>query len=112
MDILSRTYYILTFRIGTRLINSRAFWKDSQNELRILASLARDVLSTPASGAGVERLFNSARGICHYRRGSLQPKTIQDLMMMMCTTRFDIESEKLAFIDEYLSTQEIHYRKE
>jgi hypothetical protein len=33
-------------------------------------------------------------------------------MMIICTTRFDIESEKLAFIDEYLSTQEIHARKE
>ena len=88
------------------------FWKDHQNELPILASLARDVLSTPASGAGVERLFNSARDICHFRRGSLKPKTIQDLMMMMCTTRFDIKSEELAFIDEYLSTQEIHARKE
>lgn len=32
--------------------------------------------------------------------------------MMMCTTRFDVKSEELAFIDEYLSTQEIHARKE
>lgn len=30
----------------------------------------------------------------------------------MCTTRFDVKSEELAFIDEYLSTQEIHARKE
>ncbi|KAK9847933.1 hypothetical protein MYU51_017407 [Penicillium brevicompactum] len=92
----------------TRLINPRLFWKDHESELPILASLARDVLSTPASGAGVERLFNSTRDICHFRRESLKPKTIQDLMMMMCTTRFDVESEKWAFIDEYLSTQEIH----
>lgn len=33
-----------------------------------MARLARDVLSIPASGAGVERLFNSARDTCHYRR--------------------------------------------
>ncbi|KAJ5413633.1 hypothetical protein N7509_000260 [Penicillium cosmopolitanum] len=97
---------------STRLINPRLFWKDHENELPILASLARDVLSTPASGAGVERLFNCARDICHFRRGSLKPKPIQDLMMMMCTTRFDVESEKLAFIDEYLSTQEIHEKTE
>lgn len=32
--------------------------------------------------------------------------------MIMCTTRFDIKSEELAFIDKYLSTQEIHARKE
>jgi hypothetical protein len=82
------------------------YWKEHQNEFPILASLARDVLTTPASGSGVERLFNSARDICHYRRGSLKPQTIQDLMLFMCTARFDIESEQLAWIDEYLSTQE------
>lgn len=27
-------------------------------------------------------------------------------MMFMCTARFDVESEQLAWIDEYLSTQE------
>lgn len=112
MNFLPLTSQILTFLIGTRLINPRVFWKDHQHELPILASLARDVLSTPASGASVKRLFNSARDICHFRRGSLKPKTIQDLIMMMCTTRFDVKSEELAFIDEYLSTQEIHARKE
>jgi hypothetical protein len=55
----------------------------------------------------VERLFNSARDICHYRRGSLKSKTIQDLMMFMCTSRFQIESEQLAFVEEYLTAQEI-----
>ncbi|OQD73330.1 hypothetical protein PENANT_c208G01005, partial [Penicillium antarcticum] len=32
--------------------------------------------------------------------------TIQDLMMFMCTAKFDVESEQLALIEEYLSTQE------
>ncbi|KAJ5110730.1 hypothetical protein N7532_001265 [Penicillium argentinense] len=46
----------------------RVFWKDHENEFPILARMARDILSIPASGAGVERLFNCARDICHYRR--------------------------------------------
>ena len=57
--------------------------------------MARDVLSIPATGAGVERLFNSARDICHYRRGSLNPTTIQDIMMFRCISSFDIEDEEL-----------------
>jgi len=60
----------------------------------------------------VERLFNSARDICHYRRGSLKPNTIKDLMMSMCTSRFDIESEQLTFVDEYLTAQEIQAARE
>ncbi|KAJ5171647.1 hypothetical protein N7492_004240 [Penicillium capsulatum] len=35
-------------------------------------NLARDILTTPASGSRVERLFNSTRDIYHYRRGSLR----------------------------------------
>lgn len=64
-----------------------------------LASLARDIFSIPATGAGVERLFNSARDICHYRRGSLSSTTIQDLMMFRCISKFDIEEED--DIEEY-----------
>lgn len=77
-----------------------------------MARLARDVLSIPASGAGVERLFNSARDICHYRRGSLQPQTISDLMMYMCTSRFEIHEEERIMLSEYLSAQEIQAAKE
>lgn len=77
-----------------------------------MARLARDILSIPASGAGVERLFNSARDICHYRRGSLQPQTISDLMMYMCTSRFEIHEEQRVMLSEYLSTQEIQAAKE
>lgn len=77
-----------------------------------MARLAQDVLSIPASGAGVERLFNSARDICHYRRGSLQPQTISDLMMYMCTSRFEIHEEERIMLSEYLSAQEIQAIKE
>ncbi|KAF9882542.1 hypothetical protein FE257_007499, partial [Aspergillus nanangensis] len=62
-------------------ISPLIFWKENQHRYPALAAAARDVLSIPATGAGVERLFNSARDICHYRRGSLNATTIQDLMM-------------------------------
>lgn len=85
----------------------RVFWKEHQHRFPALASLARDVLSIPATGAGVERLFNSARDVCHDRRGSLSPRTIRDLMLFMCTSRFDIKEEQRAMIGEYLSYEEI-----
>ncbi|KAJ6039228.1 hypothetical protein N7460_007260 [Penicillium canescens] len=96
----------------TRKINPCVFWKCNQYEFPVLASLARDVLSIPATGSGVERLFNTARDICHYRRGSLKPTTIQDLMMYLCTSRFDIESDQHTLIEEYLTAQEIQAVKE
>ncbi|KAJ5358341.1 uncharacterized protein N7496_010754 [Penicillium cataractarum] len=37
----------------------------------VLAALARLTLSVPTIDAGVGRLFNPARGICHSRRGSI-----------------------------------------
>lgn len=88
------------------------FWKDHQRQFPALANLARDVLSIPATGAGVERLFNSARDVCHYRRGSLNPSTIQDLMMFMCTSRFEIEDSQRTLINEYLSHEEIQANQE
>ncbi|EYE97599.1 uncharacterized protein EURHEDRAFT_450195 [Aspergillus ruber CBS 135680] len=85
----------------------RLFWKVHELEFPALSSLARDILSIPASGAGVERLFNSARDICHYRRGNLKPDTIKDLMMYTCTSKFVIKQEELDLIKEYLSAGEI-----
>jgi len=56
---------LLLISIGTQLVDPRIYWGDHQHEYPILASLTRDVLTTPASGSGVERLFNSAHDICH-----------------------------------------------
>jgi hypothetical protein len=64
-------------------------------------------MSISATGAGVERLFNSARDVCHYRRGSLSPETIRDIMLYMCTTRFDTNEEQWLILQEYLSDEEI-----
>ncbi|KAG0154267.1 hypothetical protein PDIDSM_1647 [Penicillium digitatum] len=51
------------------------FWKEHQARFPAIAALARDTLSFPATGAGVERLFNTARDICHYRRGRMKSET-------------------------------------
>lgn len=45
----------------------------------ICAALARDTLAIPATGAGVERLFNTARDICYYCRGRMKSTTIEEL---------------------------------
>ncbi|KOS37194.1 hypothetical protein ACN38_g12025 [Penicillium nordicum] len=91
---------------GTVEVDPLTFWRENERQYPVLASLARDILFIPATGAGVERLFNSARDICHYRRGSLNATTIQDLMMFMCATRFDIEEKQLAFIRDFLTKEE------
>lgn len=68
-----------------------SFWKENQFRFPAIALLARDYLAIPATGAGVERLFNTARDICHYRRGSLKSRTVEELMLYLCTSRFDLE---------------------
>ncbi|KAG0156345.1 hypothetical protein PDIDSM_3523 [Penicillium digitatum] len=70
------------------------FWKEHQARFPAIAALARDTLSFPATGAGVERLFNTARDICHYRRGRMKSETVEALMMFLCTTKFDMEEQE------------------
>lgn len=65
------------------------------------------MLSIPTTSAGVERLFNTARDVCHYRRGSLNATTIQELMLYRCATQFEVEEDGIAFRMEYLSKGEI-----
>jgi hypothetical protein len=72
----------------------------------MLISVARDVLSIPATGAGIEPLFISTQGICHSRRGSLKPTTIQDLVMCMCATKFDLGEEELEAFRQSCSREE------
>lgn len=110
--IITFSWLILILLLGIIRTLTWVFWKDHQHQFPALANLARDVLSIPATGAGVERLFNSARDICHYRRGSLKPSTIQDLMMFMCTSRFEIEEGEQALINEYLTHEEIQANQE
>lgn len=115
-----RTLYSLLLRAGIlipmiarRKVDPLQFWKEYENEFPILSSVARDILSIPATGAGVERLFNSARDVCHYRRGRLSAKTVQDIMMFRCKTQFDIEIEELPDEDTSLdSMQEADEQRE
>ncbi|KAJ5305488.1 uncharacterized protein N7443_005148 [Penicillium atrosanguineum] len=86
--------------------SARTFWKDHQRQFP-LASITCDLMSIPAAGAGVERLLNSARDICHYRRGSLSLETIRDIMLYMCTTRFDIKEKQRLILQEYRLDHEI-----
>jgi hAT family dimerisation domain. len=92
------------------------FWRDHERELPTLARVARDIFSIPATGAGVERLFNSARDVCHYRRGSLNATTIQDIMMLRCISSFDFKDEEDTTIDDLVLTpaerQEMEERQE
>ncbi|KAJ5780736.1 hypothetical protein N7457_005896, partial [Penicillium paradoxum] len=67
-----------------------SFWRENQFRFPAIATLTRDMLAIPATGAGVERLFNTARDIYHYRRGSLKSRTIEELMLYLCTSRFDL----------------------
>jgi hypothetical protein len=66
------------------------FWRKQESSLPALTTAARDVLSIPKTGAGVDRLFNSPQDICHYRRRSLKPTSIQDLMIYLCSTKLEI----------------------
>jgi hypothetical protein len=50
----------LIYVLGIVRSPPRIFWKDHQHDFPALARLARDVLWISATGAGVERLFNSA----------------------------------------------------
>ena len=62
--------------------------------------MARDFLTIATNGVSVERLFNSSRDICHYRRSRLHPDTIEAAMLQMCTDRFTINEKYQDILDE------------
>ncbi|KAJ6038667.1 hypothetical protein N7460_007384 [Penicillium canescens] len=67
--------------------------RNHEKEFPILASITRDVMSILATSAGVERLFNSARDVCHYRRGSLNPETEYLLEQEIAATSKELNIE-------------------
>lgn len=101
--IILNSYLILE----TEETNLYQFQRDYEHKFLTLAALARDVFSILATSVGIERLFSSARDIYHYRRGSLNTTTIQDLMMLRCTSKFDIESEVDGIPEENPNQNEI-----
>ncbi|KAF7586434.1 hypothetical protein BBP40_008909 [Aspergillus hancockii] len=46
-----------------------------------------------------------------HRLGVLALNTIKELMLFTCTTKSDVDSEQLALVDKYLSTQEKQTKK-
>ena len=97
--------FMIANNIDTISMNPLTFWKEHQSRFPAIAALARDVLSFPATGAGVERLFNTARDICHYRRGRIKSETVEDLMMFLCTSRFDMEEQEAEIFERILFSE-------
>ncbi|KAG0156535.1 hypothetical protein PDIDSM_3716 [Penicillium digitatum] len=88
------------------------FWRENHSRFPAIASLARDILTIPATGAGVERLFNTARDICHYRRGRMKAETIEELMLFLCTSRCDLELHEAKELERFFSLNEIEALRE
>ncbi|KAJ5131001.1 uncharacterized protein N7515_007040, partial [Penicillium bovifimosum] len=91
---------------GLNLGNPRVFWKESEKHYPILAQMARNTLPIPASGAGVERLLNCARHICHYRRERKGPRKIKRLMLYMFSSKFELDEGHFNMLEEYISDGE------
>ncbi|KAF7349507.1 Dimer-Tnp-hAT domain-containing protein [Mycena sanguinolenta] len=57
------------------------WWKENEHEFPIISKIARDFLAIPGTSVSVERLFSSARHLCHESRASLNSKTISEAML-------------------------------
>ena len=91
---LSDDLKVLTSETATTpLCNILDYWKERQFAFPGLARMARDILAIPAASVGVERIFNSARDICHYRRGRLRPDSIQASILTKIYDRIRLQDE-------------------
>ena len=75
------------------------FWKMREKDFPILAQIARDYLGVSASSVGVERLFNTARDVCHYHCGHLSPDTLCTQMMQLVLDHFDVDTLRRLLVD-------------
>jgi hypothetical protein len=57
-------------------------WQSIRQQYPTVARMAKDVLSIAMAGVGVERIFNSGRDTCQYRRGHLHAETIKKIMLV------------------------------
>ena len=57
-------------------------WKEEEVKYPALARMAKDVLAISIAGVGVERTFNMARDVCHYRRGQLNSESVKQAMII------------------------------
>ena len=85
------TYALTTGRVKGDPLE---WWAKHEHDFPNLGKMARDILAVPASGAGVECLFNIARDICNFRRGRLHGETIRKLMKM-CHHDHDVLQQEL-----------------
>ncbi|KAJ5809049.1 uncharacterized protein N7503_001267 [Penicillium pulvis] len=58
------------------------------------------------TSTSIERLFNIARDICHYRRGRLSTSTIKDLIVYNRTIKFNIDIKELTQLVKTLKIKE------
>ena len=62
--------------------NPLLFWREQQHVLPSLSKLARKTFSVPASSAAVERTFSSAGVVISQRRTSINPSTVNDVILI------------------------------
>lgn len=62
--------------------NPLPFWRDHQNKFPALSLLARRLFSIPVTSAGVERQFSSAGLTVTERRSSLDPETVNNVLLV------------------------------
>ena len=58
------------------------FWKDHQSKFPCLSLIARRLFSIPVTSASVERSFSAAGLIITERRSSLDPSTVNDVLLV------------------------------
>lgn len=100
----------MAYLATTPLVPVLDYWKDRQYAYPGLAAMARDILAIPAASVGIERVFNSARDICHYRRGQLRPESIQALILMKVHDRIQVQDETTQYeqlLEEELSPEQL-----
>jgi hypothetical protein len=62
--------------------NPLPFWKDNENKFPCLSLIARRLFSIPVTSAAVERSFSAAGLAVTERRSSLDPSTVNDILLV------------------------------
>ncbi|KAJ5957298.1 hypothetical protein N7501_011577 [Penicillium viridicatum] len=86
--------------------------RENQSHFPTIALLTRDILSILVTSTSVERLFNTTRDICHYRRGRLKSETIEELILFLYITRFNIKDTKAKQLEQFFTLAEIESAKD
>ncbi|CAG8288806.1 unnamed protein product [Penicillium salamii] len=103
---------MITNNIDTISIHPLTFWKEHQSRFPAITALTHNTLSFPVTNARVKRLFNIARDIYHYRRGRIKSETVEDLMMFLYISRFNMEEQEKDLLKQFFSHSEIEATRE